>query len=74
MTDEKVAELMRRIRQRREQLNYSQEYVAGQLHLTQKGYSKLELNKTKLCLEEFLRLCEVLETSPEDLLTDNTQF
>ncbi|OOQ61353.1 helix-turn-helix domain-containing protein [Mucilaginibacter pedocola] len=56
------------IRDRRLQLNYTQEYIASQLNMSQNAYSKLELGQTKVTLERFIQLCDILETEMLELL------
>ncbi|OOQ57113.1 helix-turn-helix domain-containing protein [Mucilaginibacter pedocola] len=56
------------IRERRLGLNYSQEYVAGKLEMSQNAYSKLELGQTGITLGKFIVLCEALEIDMIDML------
>jgi len=63
-----VASLIGRIRKRREALNYSQEYLAAKLCISQKTYSKLELQHNKLTVERLLQICDVLEVDIKDML------
>ena len=63
-----VSSLIGRIRKRREALNYSQEYLAAKLCISQKTYSKLELQHNKLTVERLLQICDVLEVDIKDLL------
>jgi transcriptional regulator with XRE-family HTH domain len=53
---------------------FSQEYVANELHLTQRAYSKLEQNETALTWDKLVRLGEVFEISPSDLITFDDNF
>jgi transcriptional regulator with XRE-family HTH domain len=56
------------IRQRRLELNYSQDYVAGKLEMSQNAYSKLELGQTGITLGKFIVLCSALEIDMKDML------
>jgi transcriptional regulator with XRE-family HTH domain len=56
------------IRERREHLCYSQEYLAAKLNISQNSYSKTELATVKLTMSRFFKICEVLELSPVTLL------
>ncbi|OOQ60442.1 helix-turn-helix domain-containing protein [Mucilaginibacter pedocola] len=56
------------IRERRLQLNYSQEYVAGELGLSQNAYSKLELGYTSITLFRFFAICLILKADTQELL------
>lgn len=44
--------------------NYSQEYVAFELGISQKGYSDLENGKTLLKQEYLEKLCKLYEVMP----------
>ncbi len=51
-----------RVKQIRVQKNYSQDYLAKCLGLTQKAYSKIENNETKLTVDALQRIANALET------------
>ncbi|QEM11160.1 MULTISPECIES: helix-turn-helix domain-containing protein [Mucilaginibacter] len=51
------------IRKLRESRNYSQEYMAGKLRISQNTYSKLELGYTALTLERLILIAAILEVS-----------
>lgn len=55
------------LRKQRRELNYSQEYIALQLDITQKAYSDIENGKTTLKDKTRLKLAEILNLSPDDL-------
>ncbi|MGD1842367.1 MAG: helix-turn-helix domain-containing protein [Thermonemataceae bacterium] len=58
-----------RIRKHREQRNYSQEYVAEYLGISQNAYSKIEINQTKsFTLERLIKLAELFEVDLGELL------
>ena len=57
------------IRQKRTQLNYSQEYMAFRLEQTQNAYCKIELGQTKVTLLRLLKICEVFEVDMSDFLS-----
>ncbi|UOE46971.1 helix-turn-helix domain-containing protein [Mucilaginibacter sp. SMC90] len=50
------------IRKLRENSNYSQEYMAGKLCISQNTYSKLELGYTALTLERLILIAGILNT------------
>jgi transcriptional regulator with XRE-family HTH domain len=56
------------IRQRRLELNYTQEYVAYKLHMSQNAYSKLELGATAVTVSRFIEISDILETDIHSLL------
>ncbi|WP_413667140.1 helix-turn-helix domain-containing protein [Mucilaginibacter sp. Mucisp86] len=47
------------IRELRESRNYSQEYMAARLHISQNTYSKLELGYTALTLERLILIADI---------------
>lgn len=53
---------------RRKELGLSQEYVAGLLDISVTSYSKIENGKTSLYNKKVLKLAEILDTSPSELL------
>ena len=56
------------IRQRRLELNYTQEYVAYKLHMSQNAYSKLELGSTAVTVSRFIEISDILEADMYALL------
>jgi transcriptional regulator with XRE-family HTH domain len=56
------------IRSRRLQLNYTQEYIAYKLNMSQNAYSKLELGYTAVTIERLVELCSALEVDVHDML------
>ena len=61
-------EISVKIRQAREKSNYTQEYVANLLNISQNAYSKIELGVTRLSVERLLQIAEVLQCDPWDLV------
>ena len=57
-----------KIRIRRLIRNYSQEYMAFMLDISQAAYSNLERNETELTLKRVYEIAEVLEISPFELM------
>jgi transcriptional regulator with XRE-family HTH domain len=53
-----------KIRIQRLTKNYSQEYMAFALEISQPAYSNLERNGTKLSLDRIFEIAEILEISP----------
>ena len=62
-----------RIKRLRESRNYSQDYVSSKLGISQKAYSKIENNETKLNLDHLYRLSEVLETPVGEIIDPNAK-
>jgi transcriptional regulator with XRE-family HTH domain len=58
-----------KIRTIRELRGFSQENVAAKLGIAQNAYSRIETNQTKLDSKMLVKLAEVLEVSPMDILS-----
>jgi transcriptional regulator with XRE-family HTH domain len=56
------------IRKKREYKNYTQEYLAYKLNISQNAYSKIELGYTKITVERLFQIAEFLETTAAELL------
>jgi len=59
--DYKIKAVAATIRARREYRNYTQEYLAAKLSISQNAYSKIELGYTKITLERLFQIAEILE-------------
>jgi len=59
--------IVQNIRKIRESKGYSQEYLASKLNIGQNAYSKLELGISKMTVERFFVIADVLETPYPDL-------
>lgn len=60
----KIAEHIREIRKLKE---YSQEYMAAQLDISQQAYQKIESSKTKISLNCALQIANILDINIEQL-------
>ena len=58
-----------KIKSLREKRNYTQEYMAEQLGITQSSYSKLEQDKSDLPVSRLFKIAEILEVNTEEYLT-----
>jgi transcriptional regulator with XRE-family HTH domain len=58
------------IYKRRQQLNYTQSFVALKMNLSQKQFSRIESGETNLKLDDYIRLCKILEMHPCDILDE----
>ena len=56
------------IRKIREHKNYTQEFLAAKLDISQNAYSKIELGYSKISLERLFQISEVLEIDSVKLL------
>ena len=57
-----------KIRQVRELKNFTQDYIASQLDMSTRAYSKIETGETQLTVNRLNEISEILEVNPLDLL------
>ena len=69
MLNYKVRAVATNIRNKREALNYTQEYLAAKLNISQNAYSKIELGYTKITVERLFQIAEILETNLIELIS-----
>ena len=62
------------IRKVREQRNYTQEFVAKQMGISQNAYSKIENGYTQLTVKHIKDLSKILEVSIMELLRDDFEI
>lgn len=63
------------IKKAREEKQYTQQYLAQELGMTQKAYSKIETSQTQLTVAHLAKISEVLETPINQLLgTDGAVY
>ncbi len=60
----RIEQVAANIRKTREHRNYTQEYLAAKLRISQNAYSKIELGYTRITVERLLHIAEILETDP----------
>jgi transcriptional regulator with XRE-family HTH domain len=65
MAENKVLKILR------EQNNYSQEYVASILNISQNTYSNLEAGRSKLTVDRVKLLAELYKIEPEYFVSDD---
>mgnify|MGYP002622285870 CR=1 FL=1 len=65
-----------KIRQIRELKGYTQEYIASHLGISQRAYSKIEANETKIDWGRISKIAELFEVNPIDMISfdDNLIF
>lgn len=56
------------IRKIREYKNYTQDYLAAKLEISQNAYSKIELGYSKLTLDRLFHIAIILEVDVNELL------
>jgi len=59
------------IRKVREYRNYTQDYLAAKLGISQNAYSKIELGYSKITLDRFFHIALILEVTITQLLYFN---
>ncbi|MFC3561463.1 helix-turn-helix domain-containing protein [Pedobacter jamesrossensis] len=57
------------IRKIREYRDYTQDYLAAKLKISQNAYSKIELGYSKLTIERLFQIAAILEVEVTQLLT-----
>lgn len=62
-----------KIKSIRELKNYTQEYMADQLGVTQAGYSKIEKGKTILSYVKLVEIARILDVSVEDIISFDSE-
>lgn len=68
LCDVKTKAVAANIRKVREGKNYTQEYLAAKLDISQNAYSKIELGRNNITLNRLLCIAEILETDVVKLL------
>ncbi len=64
----KLIDVANNIRSTRIDRNYTQDYLAAKLKISQNAYSKIELGRTKVTVEKLLVIADVLDTNACDLI------
>lgn len=64
-------EIGEKIRKIRELKGYTQDYMANVLEISQRAYSKIERNETKLDWDRISKISKTLEIEPVDLINFN---
>jgi transcriptional regulator with XRE-family HTH domain len=68
----KIRSVAANIRKQREAKNYTQEYLAAKLKISQNAYSKIELGYTKITLERLFQIADILGSTPMQLIDGNS--
>lgn len=68
LCDDKTREVAAHIRKIREGRNYTQDYLAAKLQMSQNAYSKIELGQSNITLTRLCRIAEILEVDLVDLV------
>ncbi|GAA4315262.1 hypothetical protein GCM10023149_11790 [Mucilaginibacter gynuensis] len=67
----KAKAVANKIRRMREDRNYSQDYLAAKLGISQNAYSKIELGYSQVTIERLYRIAEVLEYNFADFFDED---
>ena len=67
-------EINRNIKIIREMRNYTQEYVAEKLGMTQAGYCKIEKGISNLSLEKLNEIADILEVNVESIIQFESEW
>ncbi|WP_026632345.1 helix-turn-helix domain-containing protein [Dyadobacter alkalitolerans] len=71
--DTQIRAVALNIRKIREYRNYTQEYLAMKLGISQNAYSKIELGYTRITLERLIQISHILDVDTVDLLSSNAE-
>ena len=71
ISDLKTKEIVSNIRKIREFRNYTQDYLAAKLRISQNAYSKIELGYSNITLRRLIEISEILEVELEDIICSN---
>ncbi|MDT3405544.1 helix-turn-helix domain-containing protein [Mucilaginibacter terrae] len=69
LCDARTKAVAANIRKVREFRNYTQDYLAAKLDISQNAYSKIELGYSNITLNRLLSIADILEADLTDLLT-----
>jgi len=68
ISDLKTKAIVSNIRKVREFRNYTQDYLAAKLKISQNAYSKIELGYSNITLNRLIEIAEILEIDLADLV------
>lgn len=68
ISDLKTKEIVSNIRKIREFRNYTQDYLAAKLRISQNAYSKIELGYSNITLNRLIEITEILEVDLADII------
>jgi len=69
ISDLKTKQIVSNIRKIREFRNYTQDYLAAKLQISQNAYSKIELGYSSVTLNRLIEITEILEVELADLVS-----
>ena len=69
VSESKTKAVVFNIRRTRENRNYTQDYLAAKLGISQNAYSKIELGYSNITLNRLVEIAEILEVDLVELIT-----
>ncbi|MCR8558176.1 helix-turn-helix domain-containing protein [Mucilaginibacter sp. BJC16-A38] len=69
ISDLKTKAIVSNIRKIREFRNYTQDYLAAKLDISQNAYSKIELGYSNITLNRLIEISEILEVDLVDMIS-----
>ncbi|MGV3695945.1 helix-turn-helix domain-containing protein [Flavobacterium sp.] len=66
----KTDRILLNIRFKRQELNYSQQYMASLLEMNQANYNKIENGRVELSVSAMLKIAHILNLTTKDLFND----
>lgn len=60
--------IAKNIRKIRELKNYKQEYIANELNISVRGYSKIENEETQITVNRLVEIANILEVDPMEII------
>ena len=69
-----VAEIGTKVRKIRELKNFTQEYMADKLGISQSAYAKIEKEDSDITISRLQKLAEIFEIKLDDLLNFNEKY
>jgi transcriptional regulator with XRE-family HTH domain len=73
LSDSKTKAVAANIRKIREFRNYTQDYLAAKLKISQNAYSKIELGYSNITLSRLVNIAEILEIDLVNLITSDAE-
>jgi transcriptional regulator with XRE-family HTH domain len=62
------------IKKTRAYRNYTQDYLAAKLGISQNAYSKIELGYSNITISRLAKIAEILEVEIMDMINTNTEM
>jgi len=66
--NQRIKQVAANIRKIREYRNYTQEYLAAKLSISQNAYSKIELGYTRITVERLFHVADILGVDPVEII------